>query len=76
MLTIRHVACMATRHAGQGNHGSFREGCKTMTLGAIILGLAVTMGFVSNKLQTADFIVQLLGDNIPIIALPALLTAL
>lgn len=54
----------------------FLEGCKTMTLGAIILGLAVTMGFVSNKLQTADFIVQLLGDNIPIIALPALLTAL
>ena len=54
----------------------FLNGCKTMTIGAIILGLAVTMGFVSSQLHTADYMVQLIGDNIPAIALPALLTML
>jgi len=54
----------------------FLNGCKTMTIGAIILGLAVTIGFVSKELHTADYIVRLVGDNIPAIALPALLTLL
>ena len=54
----------------------FLNGCKTMTIGAIILGLAVTMGFVSSQLHTADYMVQLIGDNIPAIAFPALLTML
>ena len=47
-----------------------------MTIGAIILGLAVTMGFVSGQLHTADYMVQLIGDNIPAIVLPALLNML
>ena len=54
----------------------FLNGCKTMTIGAIILGLAVTIGFVSKELHTADYMVRLIGDNIPAIALPALLTLL
>ena len=54
----------------------FLNGCKTMTIGAIILGLAVTIGFVSKELHTADYIVRLVGDNIPAIVLPALLTLL
>ena len=54
----------------------FLNGCKTMTIGAIILGLAVTIGFVSKELHTADYMVRLIGDNVPAIALPALLTML
>ena len=54
----------------------FLNGCKMMTIGAIILGLAVTIGFVSKELHTADYMVRLVGDNIPAIALPALLTLL
>lgn len=54
----------------------FVDGCKTMTIGAIILGLAVTIGFVAKELHTADYLVALVGDNIPMIILPALLTLL
>ena len=54
----------------------FVDGCKTMTIGAIILGLAVTIGFVAKELHTADYMVALVGDNIPVLLLPALLTLL
>jgi Na+/H+ antiporter NhaC len=56
--------------------GGFVDGCKTMTIGAIILGLAVTIGFVSKELHTADYLVNLIGDQVPAIALPAILTGL
>jgi len=54
----------------------FLNGCKTVTIGAIILGLAVTIGFVAKELHTADYMVALVGDNIPHVALPGLLTVL
>ena len=54
----------------------FLNGCKTMTIGAIILGLAVTIGFVSKELHTADYVVSVIGGNIPALALPAILTLL
>ncbi|MDB4331931.1 sodium:proton antiporter [bacterium] len=54
----------------------FIDGCKTMTIGAIILGLAVTIGFVSQELNTAQYLVTLIGDQIPAVALPAVLTLL
>ncbi len=54
----------------------FVDGCKTMTIGAIILGLAVTIGYVAKELHTADYIVALIGNQVPVIALPAILTAL
>ena len=47
-----------------------------MTIGAIILGLAVTIGYVSKELHTADYLVTLIRDQVPAIALPAILTAL
>jgi Na+/H+ antiporter NhaC len=56
--------------------GGFVEGCKTMTIGAIILALAVTIGFVAKELRTADYLIALLGDQLPIVGLPAILTAL
>ncbi len=54
----------------------FVHGCRNMTIGAIVLGLAVTLGQVSRDLHTADFVVQAVGGAIPAIALPALLTLL
>lgn len=54
----------------------FVEGCKAMTIGAIILGLAVTMGTVAKDLGTATWLVGAVGGALPAVALPALLTAL
>jgi len=51
----------------------FITGCRNMTIGAIVLGLAVTLGQVSRDLGTATFIVQSVGDAVPAFALPALL---
>ena len=53
----------------------FVEGCKGVTVGAIILGLAVTLGYVSGQLGTAAFIVENVSDQLPLIALPAILMA-
>jgi Na+/H+ antiporter NhaC len=53
---------------------AFVAGCAKMTIGAIVLGLAVTLGQVSKDLGTANFVIQAIGDAIPIAALPALLT--
>jgi len=54
----------------------FLGGCQKMTIGAIVLGLAVTLGTVSKDLGTASFVVDLLRDGIPVWSLPALLMAL
>ncbi|MDJ0785810.1 MAG: Na+/H+ antiporter NhaC family protein [Myxococcota bacterium] len=54
----------------------FITGCRNVTIGAIVLGLAVTLGQVSRDLQTAVFVVQAIGDAVPAIALPALLALL
>ena len=54
----------------------FLRGCQQMTIGAIILGLAVTLGTVSKELGTAAFVVQEVGQEIAPVVLPALLTAL
>ena len=47
-----------------------------MTLGAIVLALAVTLGTVSRELHTADYLVALLAGSVPIMLLPALLMGL
>ena len=54
----------------------FLRGCEGMTIGAVVLGLAVTLGSVSKELGTAQFVVDSLGDGIPAMALPAILMAL
>jgi Na+/H+ antiporter NhaC len=54
----------------------FLRGCQQMTIGAIILGLAVTLGTVSKELGTGAFVVTTLGSQIHAVILPALLTAL
>lgn len=54
----------------------FVEGCRSMTIGAIVLGLAVTIGTVAKQLDTATYLVSVMGDSFPLIALPALLMGL
>ena len=54
----------------------FIEGCQNMTIGAIVLGLAITLGLVAWKLQTAEYLIYLISDTIPTFLLPAILTIL
>ena len=42
----------------------FVDGCKGVTIGAIILALAVTLGTVSGELGTANFIVEVAAEPI------------
>ncbi len=56
--------------------GAFVAGCGRMTIGAIVLGLAVTIATVAKELHTADYLVGVIGQSLPAIAVPALLTAL
>jgi Na+/H+ antiporter NhaC len=53
----------------------FIDGCKGVTIGAIVLGLAVTIGMVSRELGTAAYIVQVTSGIISPVFLPAILMA-
>lgn len=52
---------------------AFLHGCQTMTVGAIILGLAVTLGEVSRSLDPANYLASLVVHRLPIWTLPACL---
>ena len=54
----------------------FLTGCRNMTIGAIVLGLAVTLGAVSRELETAAWVVQVIGETLPRVGLPAILMLL
>jgi len=54
----------------------FVDGCKGVTIGAIILALAVTLGQVSRSLGTAAFLVETTAGSIVPVLLPALLLAI
>ncbi len=54
----------------------FISGCRSMTIGAIILGLAVTLALVTRELNTAQYLVGLMDGAVPAVALPAMLTVL
>jgi Na+/H+ antiporter NhaC len=51
----------------------FVDGCKGVTIGAIVLGLAVTLGGVSRQLGTAAWIVEATSGIISPVFLPAIL---
>ncbi|MFQ5699946.1 MAG: Na+/H+ antiporter NhaC family protein [Myxococcota bacterium] len=53
---------------------AFVSGCRGMTIGALILALAVTLGGVSRELHTADFLTGAIGGSLPHVLLPAILT--
>jgi Na+/H+ antiporter NhaC len=52
------------------------DGCAKMTIGAIVLGLAVTIAEVAKSLDTAGYLVGIFGGSLPPVALPALLMLL
>jgi Na+/H+ antiporter NhaC len=52
--------------------GGFVDGCKGVTIGAIILALAVTLGTVSGELGTANFIVEGTAALVNPVFLPAI----
>jgi Na+/H+ antiporter NhaC len=59
---------MSLKHVIEG----FVDGCKGVTVGAIILGLAVTLGNVSGALGTAGFIIRTTSALIVPFLLPAI----
>ncbi|WP_330230322.1 hypothetical protein OHA40_30805 [Nocardia sp. NBC_00508] len=54
----------------------FVDGCKGVTVGALILALAVTLGYVSKQLGTANYIVETTSDWVVDPLLPAILMAI
>lgn len=54
----------------------FVDGCKGVTIGAIILALAVSLKSVADSVGTAAYIIELAGDAIIPAALPAMLMLL
>lgn len=54
----------------------FVDGCKGVTIGAIVLALAVTLKEVAESVGTAEYVVALVGDAITPIFLPAILMGL
>ncbi|MDX1622747.1 MAG: Na+/H+ antiporter NhaC family protein [Gemmatimonadota bacterium] len=49
----------------------FVSGCKGVTIGAIVLALAVTLKEVSDAVGMASYIVETFGEAVPAIVLPA-----
>ena len=49
----------------------FIDGCKGVTIGAVILGLAFSLGEVSRRLGTAAYIVEVATGLVPVFLLPA-----
>lgn len=60
---------MSLRDAMDG----FVSGCKGVTIGAIVLALAVTLKSVADAVGTAPYVVETVGSWIPPITLPAVL---
>lgn len=54
----------------------FIDGCKGVTIGAIILALAVTLKEVADAVGTADYVVAMIGDLIVPALLPGVLMLL
>ena len=53
----------------------FVSGCKGVTIGALVLALAVTLKSVADSLGTATYVVQTVGPWVSPVALPAVLLA-
>jgi Na+/H+ antiporter NhaC len=54
----------------------FVSGCKGVTIGALVLALAVTLKSVADSLGTATYVVQTVGPWVSPVALPAVLLAI
>ncbi len=67
-MTLALVKGMPLKEVVDG----FVDGCRGVTIGAIILALAVTLGTVSGTLGTANFIVETTADLVNPVFLPGL----
>jgi Na+/H+ antiporter NhaC len=75
-LLVAMVTAMAKGMELQDVIDGFVNGCKGVTIGALVLALAVTLKDVADAVGTAPYVVQTLGDVIPPVALPASLLVL
>ena len=70
------ILAMAKGMSLQTAIAGFVDGCKGVTIGALVLALAVSLKEVADAVGTAAYIVALVGDLIAPAALPPLLLAL
>jgi Na+/H+ antiporter NhaC len=75
-VLVAFIVAVAKGLSLRGAIEGFVDGCKGVTIGAIVLGLAVTLGGVSRTLGTAAFIVEATSGIIAPIFLPAILMAI
>ena len=75
VLTAALLAWMRGLEMGRVIEG-FVEGCKGVTAGAILLGLAVTLSRVSEELGTAGYIVEAVSAWMVPLLFPALILAI
>lgn len=72
-VLVAFVVAVAKGLSLKGAIEGFVDGCKGVTIGAIVLGLAVTLGMVSRELGTAAWIVEATSGIISPTFLPAIL---
>jgi Na+/H+ antiporter NhaC len=72
-VLVAFIVAIAKGLSLQEAMDGFIDGCKGVTIGAVILGLAVTLGYVSGQLGTAAFIVEATSAIINPTFLPAIL---
>jgi Na+/H+ antiporter NhaC len=75
-VLVAFIVAIAKGMSLRGAIEGFVDGCKGVTIGAIVLGLAVTLGGVSRTLGTAAFIVEATSGIIAPVFLPAILMAI
>lgn len=78
MIAVTSAICVAKI---RGMHfvdimEGFIDGCKDMTIGAIIFALALSLATVTKKLQTADYLINTLSNDLSVIYLPICVMAL
>ncbi|MFU8812941.1 MAG: Na+/H+ antiporter NhaC family protein [Balneolaceae bacterium] len=71
-ITIALAKGMKLQEAIDG----FIDGCKGVTIGAVILALAVSLKEVADAVGTAAFVVEMVGDIVAPAALPGILMVL
>jgi Na+/H+ antiporter NhaC len=74
-VIVAFIVAIAKGLSLRGAIEGFIDGCKGVTIGAVILGLAVTLGYVSRNLGTAAYIVEATSAIIQPVLLPAILMA-
>jgi Na+/H+ antiporter NhaC len=75
-VLVAFIVAIAKGLSLRGAVDGFVDGCKGVTIGAIVLGLAVTLGRVSRELGTAAYIVEATSGIIAPVLLPAILMAI